>query len=331
MPNGEAWRMNTIKIIHYPPFSLILVCTGRGDTIRGIIALGICAAWLLAILLVGRYPFRGGDFSVMYYRVLRKLIKYIVAMCAIIGGFACGLIVISWSNGKNGFQYPLKSFVVTLTMAMGEFETRERYDAFNQDEDEEIGRTFAMIPIIFMIFSCTITMINLFIAVVIADKNELEETVFRENLFYMARSSEVIKDIFKFLNRTFHWTCSSFNKKFNVERTKETFCLHQVCGIRCRKKKLPSYIRGTLPRLKEIAKQNVYRQKQIKKVQDEINLENAGTDPQKEQNIEKLKNIKLKLLMRDQTSIDSVGSRPSSASVRDRIHGFTDNETNFIW
>ena len=265
----------------------------------------------------------------MYYRVLRKLIRYILAMCMIIGGFACGFIVISWSNGKNGFQYPLKSFVVTLTMAMGEFETMERYNAFNQDEEEEIGRTFALILMIFMIFSCTITMINLFIAVVIADKNELEESVFRENLFYMARSSEVAKDIFKFLYRTFGWTFSSFNKKFNVEQTKETFCLHQVCGIGCRKKKLPSYIRGKLPRLKEIAKQNVYRQKKQKKVQDEINLEKAGTDPQKEQNIERLENRKLQWLMRDQTSIDSIGSRPSSASVRDRIHGFSDNEAYF--
>ena len=265
----------------------------------------------------------------MYYRVLRKLIRYILAMCMIIGGFACGFIVISWSNGKNGFQYPLKSFVVTLTMAMGEFETMERYNAFNQDEEEEIGRTFALILMIFMIFSCTITMINLFIAVVIADKNELEESVFRENLFYMARSSEVIKDIFKSLNRKFGWTFSSFNNKFNVKYTKETFCLHQVCGKRCwedeeeRKRKLPSYVWGTLPKLKEIAN----RQKKLKKVQDEINWEKAGSSPQKEQNLEKLNKRKLQLLMRDQASIDIVGSRPSS--VKDRIHGFSDNEAYF--
>ena len=87
----------------------------------------------------------------MYYRVLRKLIRYILAMCMIIGGFSCGLIIIAWSNGKNGFQFPFKSFVVTLTMAMGEFETVERYEDFKQDEEEEIGRTFAMILIIFMI------------------------------------------------------------------------------------------------------------------------------------------------------------------------------------
>ena len=253
----------------------------------------------------------------MYYRVLRKLIRYILAMCLIIGGFSCGLIVIAWSNGKNGFQYPFKSFVVTLTMAMGEFETNDRYEEFFQDEEEEIGRTFALILIILMIFSCTITMINLFIAVVIADKNELEDTVFRENLFYMARSSEVIKDIFKTLKRRFNLSLPWFNDKFNVKQSKEFFCLHQVCGKKCwedkNKRKLPSYIRHKLPRLKEIAQQNIARQK-LKEVQSQINSAKAGTSPQKEQNLAELHNHML--LLRSQLSsidMDSFGSRPGSA------------------
>ena len=254
----------------------------------------------------------------MYYRVLRKLIRYILAMCMIIGGFSCGLIIIAWSNGKNGFQYPFKSFVVTLTMAMGEFDTVGRYEEFKQDEEEEIGRTFALILIIFMIFSCTITMINLFIAVVIADKNELENTVFMENLFYMARSSEVIKDIFKTLKRKFGLSFKSFNDKFNVEDTKETFCLHQVCGNLCwkdkKKRKLPSYIRHMLPKLKEIAKQNVNRQN-LKEVDTKIKIsEKETTSPQNDQDLDKLYKRREKLILRTQlTSIDSIGSRPGSA------------------
>ena len=269
--------------------------------VRGIIALGICAAWLIAILMVGRYPFRGGDFSVMYYRVLRKLIRYIVAMCMIILGFSGGLIIIAWSTGKNGFQSPFRSFVVTLTMAMGEFETNNRYEEFHQDEPEEIGRTFAMILIILMIFSCTITMINLFIAVVIADKNELEATVFKENLFYMARSSEVIKDIFKFLSRTFNVTFSTFNKKFNIENPEEIFCVHQVCGEQClgekKKRKLPSYIRHMLPRLKEIARQNIVRE-QIDEVKTDIKEKGKTSE-----NLAKLNKLRNRLTSND--SIDS--------------------------
>ena len=265
----------------------------------------------------------------MYYRVLRKLIRYILAMCLIIGGFSCGLIVIAWSNGKNGFQYPFKSFVVTLTMAMGEFETSDRYEEFFQDEEEEIGRTFALILIILMIFSCTITMINLFIAAIIDDKNELEETVFRENLFYMARSSEVIKDIFKTLKKRFHLSLPWFNEKFNVKQSKEFFCLHQVCGKTCwgdqNKRKLPSYIRHKLPKLKEIAQKNIARQK-IKEKQSQIDSEKAGTNPHKEQNLVELNNHML--LLRSQLSsfdIESIGSRPGS--VVDKGPVLPPNET----
>ena len=184
-----------------------------------------------------------------------------------------------------------------------------------------------MILIIFMIFSCTITMINLFIAVVIADKNELEETVFRENLFYMARSSEVAKDIFKSLKRKLNWTFTSFNAKFNVEQTKEKFCIHQVCGRKCwkdkeGKRKLPSYVWGTLPRLKEIAKQNITREN-LKENQEMIDSEKAGNSPLKEQNLEKLRNQRL-LLRSQLSSIDSDWSRPSS--VVDRKRGFTDEQ-----
>ena len=40
--------------------------------VRGIAALGIGAAWLQLIFIIGRYPFRGGDFSIMYYNIVRK-------------------------------------------------------------------------------------------------------------------------------------------------------------------------------------------------------------------------------------------------------------------
>ena len=186
----------------------------------------------------------------MFYRVLRKLIRYIVAMFMIIQGFSCGFIVTKWSNRKNGFKNPFKSFVITLTMAMGEFSGKDIYNSFKQDEEEEIGRTFAMILIILMIFSCTITMVNLFITVVITDKEELGKAVFIENLFYMARSSEVIRDLFN---------CD--RDKFKEKEKRPIFCVHQVCGKTCGKKKLPSLIQHMLPKLKEIVKRNINQRK----------------------------------------------------------------------
>ena len=45
------------------------------DIVRGVSALGICFAWLELILLIGRYPFKGGDFSIMFYRIIKRLFR----------------------------------------------------------------------------------------------------------------------------------------------------------------------------------------------------------------------------------------------------------------
>ena len=51
----------------------------ESDIVRGFSALGICFAWLELILLIGRYPFKGGDFSIMFYRIIKRLFRYILA------------------------------------------------------------------------------------------------------------------------------------------------------------------------------------------------------------------------------------------------------------
>ena len=35
--------------------------------VRGFVALGICMTWLELIFIIGRYPFRNGQFSIMFY------------------------------------------------------------------------------------------------------------------------------------------------------------------------------------------------------------------------------------------------------------------------
>ena len=43
---------------------------------RAAVSFGIVLAWFELILVFGRYPFRGGDFSIMFYQVLKKIIRY---------------------------------------------------------------------------------------------------------------------------------------------------------------------------------------------------------------------------------------------------------------
>ena len=115
------------------------------DIVRGVSALGICFAWLELILLIGRYPFKGGDFSIMFYRIIKRLfrwlfslwlvdvhltwilmpcsdVRYIFALFLMILGHAFAFMVINYGIEKDSFESPWKSFVMTITMALGEFQ-----------------------------------------------------------------------------------------------------------------------------------------------------------------------------------------------------------------
>merc|ERR1719483_1533289 len=89
--------------------------------IRGITALGICAAWLELILIIGRYPFRGGDFSIMFYNIIKIISRYVIALFLMITCFAFAFMVVNYGNDQSNFKNALKSIMMTLTMALGEF------------------------------------------------------------------------------------------------------------------------------------------------------------------------------------------------------------------
>ena len=233
----------------------ILTISEYGDYVRGFISLGIGAAWFEFILVFGRYPFRGGDFSIMFYRVLRKLFRYVMALFMIVGGFSCSFIVISYGTGRGGFDAPLKSFALTLTMAMGEFNSDDLYGDFTKYEDEKVSRTFAMILLIALILAGTITMVNLFITVIITSKEENIKEVLEENLFYMAQRSEMIQ--YSALSMSIHkmiskWKREDSSVSFKIEKTK-TFCVHKSCGPLCKSEKVPNNIQAIREKLRQIA------------------------------------------------------------------------------
>ena len=213
----------------------LLSISDQGDYVRGFISLGIGLAWFEFIILFGRYPFSGGDFSIMFYIVLRKLFRYVMALFMIVGGFSCSFIVISYGTSRGGFDYPLKSFALTLAMAMGEFNSRALYDEdFKKEkyQDEKVSRTFAMILLMALILAGTITMVNLFITVIITSKEKLRQSVLEENLFYMAQSSRMIQYTDKLIS------CRQDSKR-NFNLVEKTFCVHKICGSKCKAEKVP--------------------------------------------------------------------------------------------
>ena len=230
----------------------ILEMSVTGEISRGITALGFCASCFDFIFTLGKYPFRGGDFSIMFTRVLTRLINYVIAMFILVGGFSCSLEIVSHGN-LQGFhaESPFKNFVLTLTMAMGEFNARDLYQDFmgtngtngtNEGEHWKIGRTFAFGLLVLLVLAGTITMVNLFVAVIIKDTNTLEGEVFKEKLFYMAEASISIRNL-----------VPQSKQATLAIKSSMTFCVHEMCAAKCEKIRVPSNISHLEPELLKLA------------------------------------------------------------------------------
>ena len=100
----------------------------------------------------------------------------------------------------DSFENPGKSFVQTLTMVLGEFNFDDLYNAFAASGEVDacyVSRTFSMILLVSLIMLGTVTMINLFIAVIISDlkMQDLKNDVFTQKLINMAQYCILIEDV----------------------------------------------------------------------------------------------------------------------------------------
>lgn len=217
---------------------IILQNRWEAAAIRGIAAMGILAAWLELIFLVGRYPFRGGDFSIMFYNIIKKLARYVVAMFLMIIGFAFAFMVVNYGHDQESFENPIKSSIMTLTMALGEFNFEDFYNTFKSDST---SRGFAMVLLVLLILFGTITMVNLFIAVIISDINQLRGDVYTQNLVNMAQCSILVEELLPC------WILS----KMRAE-DKAVVCMHELCPKGCKGTKLPPNMKPVFEQIKQI-------------------------------------------------------------------------------
>jgi len=222
---------------------IILQSNWEAAVIRGIAAIGICAAWLELIFIIGRYPFRGGDFSIMFYNIIKKLLRYVMAMFLMIIGFAFAFMIVHYGHDQESFENPIKSSMMTLTMALGEFNFEDMYNTFKEDTT---SRGFAMVMLVLLILFGTITMVNLFVAVIISDITQLREDVYTQNLINMAQCSILVEELLP----------SFILNKMRVE-SKTTVCLHGLCPKGCPGTKLPPNLRPVVDQLEKMAKENI--------------------------------------------------------------------------
>ena len=79
-------------------------------------------------------------------------------------------------------------------MSLGEVNFDDFYENFGENE---VSRTFALGILVLMILSVTITMVNLFVAVIISDREKMVKDVFKQNLLYMAQCSQLTHNLLK--------------------------------------------------------------------------------------------------------------------------------------
>jgi len=236
-----------------------------GPTLRGIVAVGVVFSWLELIFVVGRFPGFGGCLSVMFYNIIKKLFRYMIAMIIMIIGHAMAFMIITYGHtqseekpvhtdskeeeeddeGLITFDDPFKAIVKTLTMTLGEFNLDDLLNPFKGDKTSQV---FALILLVSLIILGTITLVNLFIAVTTSDMDKLRKDVHTQMLVNMA--SFVI-----LLEQTLPLRCLS---DISLDQ-KMLFCPHDVCPRSCQASEEKYHYKkdhDTLVKLREIASAN---------------------------------------------------------------------------
>merc|ERR1711953_1123036 len=108
-----------------------------------------------------------------------------IAMFCMIIGHAFAFTVINYGQDVNSFGRPFKSVVQTLTIMLGEFDFDQVYNGFQTEGGEGVDKTsrsFAMILLILLILFGTVTMVNLFIAAIMSDLEQLKRDCLLERV-----------------------------------------------------------------------------------------------------------------------------------------------------
>merc|ERR1719319_1295522 len=200
---------------------------------RGVVAIGVFAAWTELFIKLGNVSHSVvGDFTKMFYNIIRtKLLAYMQVCFLLIVAFSLAFWIVLEGHGvdfSKGFWFNL---VLTVTMSTGEFNTGEFYE--NIDENKVI-KVFAMLILIGMVILSTITMINLLVAAIISDYQNMKISVDMENLCFIAEYSieaEERQSINYQMCSLFSCTMSLYNffvKDYDNEMIIE-HCPHLIC------------------------------------------------------------------------------------------------------
>eukprot|EP00095_Tigriopus_kingsejongensis_P006662 maker-scaffold363_size195477-snap-gene-0.50 protein:Tk06662 transcript:maker-scaffold363_size195477-snap-gene-0.50-mRNA-1 annotation:"transient receptor potential channel pyrexia-like" len=256
---------------------LILALIGLGvqsnmGALKWVSAFGITLGYLQLIFLMGRYPFLGGSISLMFYSIIRRLARSLTNFLVLVIGFAFGFFIMFHDKEGDLFENPLKAFVRTLTMVLGEFEFGPIYDAHVGDR---YSLVFTMLLLVGVAIMGSLVLVNLIIALIVSDIYELREQARLQELVNKAQHVVHIDSLFDYV-----FGCCNKIRATTWVPNQVLLCAHNLCH--CSARKVRSQITDDLIRI-------------VKKRSILAEIESMTTGPSEERYVAEMTSAMMKL------------------------------------
>jgi len=161
-----------------------------------------------------RFQLPVGENSIMFYNMTKQIIKPLVNLFLLIQGTAFGLFILQKYSPHDHFENPDKSFVKTLIMALGEYDLNDLMEG-DKMYITSVGKDFTMALVVLLAILGSLVMINLIVAIIILDIQEL-------------RLQVKLQDT---INKAYH--VISHNLILPIEQVNDTpfdLCNHRLCN-----------------------------------------------------------------------------------------------------
>ena len=165
----ESW----IKILVFSFAAISLSYETEIEILKIFSSSGICMSWLELIFMIGRYPFLGGRFSIMFYSISKRIVQSALAFFIMVVAFGFAFFIINFGSDNEQFENPGKALLKIFVMVLGEFEFDNLYEGTYSSDSTLI---FSMLLLIGLMVAGSVIMLNLIVAFIITDVSNLMQT-----------------------------------------------------------------------------------------------------------------------------------------------------------
>ena len=195
------------------------------EWVSAISSVTVLLAWVQLIFIMGRLPSRFGEFSLMYYASIQRILMIAIGFFIMIIAFGLSFFILhfEFTEGEGGHIFTSlgKSIITSFVWFMGGVDLDSLWD----ESSDGVGRGevewIAMGLLVTMLVFGTLIMFNLIVATIITDMDWLKEEAKDTNLRNQA-SNAVQAGV---ATKPFHR-----GKSWDKETLELMVCLHSVCG-----------------------------------------------------------------------------------------------------